>query len=128
MSRICILTDSTVQFPSSLGAGEEHVYVIPMHIALHTQLYTDGRDLKPYQLLESSHNGDIPRTLPPSIDEFREMYAYLGSHFNEVIVILTSAQLNPAVQNAQGPSALQPPSGNHLLQRWKTNIKVHPNR
>ncbi len=100
MSRICILTDSTVQFPSSVDAVEEHVYVIPMHIALHKRLYTDGKDLKPYQLLESSRNGDIPRTLPPTIDEFREMYGFLGTRYNEVIVVLTSAQLNPAVHNA----------------------------
>ncbi len=61
----------------------------------------EGQGLKAHDFPPSALNDYHPVVLPPTIDEFRQMYGYLGQRYDEIVVLLLSAKLNPACQVAQ---------------------------
>jgi DegV family protein with EDD domain len=105
MSRVCIITDSTVQFTSTAYPGRELVTVVPMQIGLNGKLYVDNRDIKISKLPLSARNGLDPQVRAPNPVEFRQIMADVGQNCNEIIVILLSGHLNPAIYYAQEAAA-----------------------
>jgi DegV family protein with EDD domain len=101
MSRVCILTDSTAQFPSLVFPGYELVNIISMHVRMNNQIYTDGKDLRAANLPTSTRNSITIQTLAPTPEEFQQMFASLGQKYHEIVVILISSHLSPAFANAQ---------------------------
>lgn len=74
MFRTCILTDSTAIYSKPSYPGIEHVHVI-------------------------AHD---PQTAhAPSVDAFRQTFVNLGTRYQEVIAVLGSSHLSPAVENAR---------------------------
>ncbi len=105
MSRICILTDSTAQFPAPAFPGHELISIIPLHVQLRDHVYMDGRELKAANLPVSARGDLQPRALPPTIEEFHQMFTNLGRKYSEIIVIVLSAQMNPTFAAAQEAAA-----------------------
>ncbi len=123
MAKICVLTDSTAQFPAPAFLGHELVNIIPLHIKIAEQLYTDGRDIKTSNLPPSSKTANSPRTLPPTVEEFQQIFTHLGARYNEIIAVLLSSHLSPvisvarqAVESARGPAAI------HLIDSQTTTV------
>jgi DegV family protein with EDD domain len=105
MSRVCILTDSTAQFPLPGYPGHELVTVIPLQVNLRGKLYTNGRDIKLGQLPASAGRSLAPGVIPPEAGDFRQVLAALGQNYTDIIVLLLSAHLIPAVQHAKEAAA-----------------------
>ncbi len=101
MSRVCILTDSTAQFPTLVFPGSELVNIIPLHVLMNGQIYTDGKDLRASNLPASSRNSFKLQALAPTPEEFQQVFALLGQKYHEIVAILISSHLSPAVANAQ---------------------------
>jgi DegV family protein with EDD domain len=98
MPRTCILTDSTAYFTKPSFAGQEHVTIIPHFIQVDSQLIRDSKDLTIYR--SPSDYKQSPVTIPPSEETFRKAYTSLGIKYKEIVVILLSSHLSPAVSNA----------------------------
>jgi DegV family protein with EDD domain len=90
-----------VQFTSSTYPGRELVTVVPMQIGLNGKLYMDNRDIKISRLPLSARNGLDPQVSPPNPVEFGQIMADVGQNCDEIIAILLSSHLNPAVHSAQ---------------------------
>lgn len=101
MSRVCILTDTTAQFPHPGFLGNELVTVIPMPVNLRGQNYKDGREVKINQLPPAAGDELSPQLLPPTIESFRQVLFSLSKNYAEIIVLLLSTNLCPAVERAR---------------------------
>lgn len=98
--RVCILTDSTAQFSSPFFPGRELVTVLPFHIRLNGQELIEGKNLRLNNLPTSTWDGYHLQVLPPGIEEFKQAYEALRQANDEIIVILLSDHLSPAVNLA----------------------------
>lgn len=103
MPRTCILTDSTAYFTKPAFAGQEHVTILPHFVQVDDHLQPDSKDLSVYY--HPSLFKQPPRTIPPSMEAFQDVYASLGLKYKEIVVILLSSHLSQAYANAQ--SAIQ---------------------
>jgi DegV family protein with EDD domain len=101
MPGVCLLTDSTAQFPAASFPGQELVSVIPLHIKFNGRRYADGKDLKMTDLPPSASDPSSPVAQPPSPEEFRQFFQRLGDDYDEIIAILLSPNLSPVLPNAQ---------------------------
>jgi len=105
MEPVCILTDSTAQFPTTSFPGHHLVNVIPLHVQLNNRLYTDGVDLKAGDLPVSARAGMTPRVRAPSPEAFRRTFVHLEKRYHQIVVILLSSYLSPAVAHAMEAAA-----------------------
>ena len=101
MPGVCILTDSTAQFPAASFPGQELVSVIPLHIQFNNRRYVDGKDLKISDLPLTARNPSSPVAQPPSPEEFRQAFQGLGNDYDEIIAILLSPNLSLVLLNAR---------------------------
>jgi DegV family protein with EDD domain len=101
MSTVCILTDSTAQFPKPVFPGRNLIKIIPFHVRVNDLLVEGDSDVKANELPASVHAEEQPVSTPPTVDEFRETFNILNKDYNEVITILLSSHLSDAVINAQ---------------------------
>jgi DegV family protein with EDD domain len=99
--RVCILTDGTAQFSVSSFPGQDLVNVIPLHIRYNDKIHRDDKSLRFCDLPPSLKDSDCLEVNPPSPDDFYQTYYSLGQKYSEIITILLSAHLSPAIRNAQ---------------------------
>jgi DegV family protein with EDD domain len=101
MGSICILTDSSAQFPQLGFSGLNDVRVIPFNVEVNGQFYQEGQDLKATDLPPAANEQLKPRLIPPSVETFQELFLNLNHHYNDIIAILTSESLTGAYGNAK---------------------------
>jgi DegV family protein with EDD domain len=122
-SKVCILTDSTAQFPAPLFPGNELVNVIPLHVELNGNLYTDAKDIRTANLPPSARQPHSPKAFPPSVEEFTEVYSNLGLRYSEIVTILVSSYLNPVVSYAkEAASSTEGPARIHIIDSQTTAV------
>jgi DegV family protein with EDD domain len=116
MPATCILTDSTACFVRANYSGQEHVYQIPCTIQAGDHTIPDSKELG---LLDQSSASGLTsplRASAPSIGSFQNMYHTLGQTYQNIIVILLSSHLSPAVENAlQAARAPKSPAAIHII-------------
>ena len=101
MPDICILTDSTAQFPAPIFPGRDLVHVIPLHIQIDDQMHIDGKGLRASDLPITTRDGLTPQVFPPSVEEFEKAFRRLGKTYPHIIAILLSSHLNQSVAHAR---------------------------
>ncbi len=101
MPQVCILTDSTAQFPAPAFPGHELVSVIPLRVILGQGIEADAGEVKTSQLPASIGNTSRPQLVIPSPEVFQQSFNILGSRFREIVAILSSSHLSQVVANAQ---------------------------
>jgi DegV family protein with EDD domain len=105
MSRVQIVTDSTVRFPSP-GFLEKHaVAVAPVTLRCGFEAMEES-PLDDFQAAQSlfDHCAGFPLAEPPSADRLAEIYGRLAMETDQIVSIHTSAHLNPTVSNAVAAS------------------------
>jgi DegV family protein with EDD domain len=123
MAKVCILTDSTAQFPAPLFQGNELVNVIPLHVEMNGNIYTDAKDIRTAHLPISARQPNSPRAFPPTVEEFSEMYYNLGRRYNEIVTILVSSHLNPVVSYAtEAATLVAGPARIHIIDSQTTAV------
>ncbi len=100
MASVCILTDSSVQFSKPAFPGRDLVVIPPSRIQINGRSYENDDELKVNQLPITAQNGLEPRLVPPSVDEFRQIFLTLSQTYNEIVAILISSHLSQNVPNA----------------------------
>lgn len=116
MHRICIVTDSTAQFPNPTYLGHELVQVAPIHISIGHQTLTDRKDPKDYKHLVNQPDGQTPCVMIPDVESLGKLFLRLGSRYQNILVILHSSQLSPLVENARvAAEAVKNPDAIHII-------------
>lgn len=101
MGSICILTDSTAQFPQLGFSGRNDVRVIPFNVESNGKIYEEGQALRTTDLPLNASEVSHPRVIAPSSDSFEELYLSLNQRYQDIIAILSSSSLTQAFENAQ---------------------------
>jgi DegV family protein with EDD domain len=123
MPRVCILTDSTAQFPAPVFPGCELVNVIPLHVELNKVLYTDTKDIRTANLPASIRQSDGPKALPPTVEEFQEVFSNLARKYSEIVTIVVSSHLNPVITTAKEAAlAAEGPARIHVIDSQTTAV------
>jgi DegV family protein with EDD domain len=123
MSQVCILTDSTAQFPVHLFPGSDLVNVIPFHVQLDEPANAQDKDVKLIHLPASVHTHTNLQVNPPSVEEFNQMFMNLGYRYREIVVILISAHLSSTLVNAQTAiETAKCPAAIHLVDSQTTTV------
>lgn len=105
MSQVCILTDSTAQFPIPAFAGRTLVSLIPLHIEWNQKRYEKSEGIRAADLPTTTRLDAPPTLMPPSKEEFEKTYLHLGQYYEEILVLVNSAQLTGTYQNAKQAAA-----------------------
>jgi DegV family protein with EDD domain len=123
MSKVCILTDSTAQFPTPVFPGSELVNIIPLHVEYNDVIYTDGQDIRTANLPASSRHSKGPTALPPTEEEFHQVFNNLSRRYREIITILVSSHLNPVVSAAHtAATSVRGPATIHIIDSQTTAV------
>lgn len=96
-SPVCILTDSTAQFPNAAFPGLELVNVIPLHIHYKGRFHQGGRGLKIRDLPIGRIQDEHPKLIAPSAAEFCKVLTYLEQQYRQFVLLLHSKHLSPAI-------------------------------
>jgi len=100
MSRVCILTDSTVQFTQPTFRGHHLVYVIPCELKPISQ-----QDVSP--LAMSAYPQQL---IPPTHQHYIHYFTQLAGQYDSILVLTMSGLLSHAAKNAQKAAEM---FGNH---------------
>ncbi len=100
MLPICLLTDSSAQFPQHTFPGQNLVRVIPYDIEIGGVLYPEGKDVKIGAFPISAFDPAAPRLIAPSPQKFADWFTALSREFNEILVVLQDVHFSAAYDNA----------------------------
>jgi DegV family protein with EDD domain len=101
MGKVAIVTDSTAYLEPGV-AQELQINVIPLNVHLGDETLQEGIDIAPeafFQRLEQG--GLIPRTSPPPVRSFEQLYAKLHTRTDEILSIHISGRLSQTLSHAQ---------------------------
>lgn len=121
MYQVGILTDSTAQFPTPFYPGNELVSALPMQIRLNRQVYTEGKDITLNNLPLSVADGMHLIVQSPSVETFRRALNQLEHKYQDIIVLLLSKKLNPAITYAhQAAASIHSATNIHIIDSQTT--------
>lgn len=100
MRPICILTDSSAQFPQHSFPGQNLVRIIHHDIEIDGVIYPEGKDVKAGDFPISTFAGSVPHLVPPSVEKFSDWFNALTNQFNDVLVILQDNHFSSTYENA----------------------------
>jgi DegV family protein with EDD domain len=103
--RVSVVTDSTADLPPGI-ARDLGITVVPAQIQFGREVFLDGVDLSNeefYRRLQS--NRVLPKTSPPSIGTFSEVYRRLSEEADAIISIHVAANLSVTYDSARTASA-----------------------
>jgi len=101
MGKVAIVTDSTAFLEPGV-AQELEINVVPLSVHLGDETMRDGIDITPeafFQRLEQG--GAPPRTSPPSVRTFEQLYAKLHTRTDEILSIHISGRLSQTLNHAE---------------------------
>ena len=101
MGSICILTDSSAQFPQLGFSGRNDVRVIPFSVEAAGKTYEEGHDLRTNDLPATASEIDHPRLIAPTSEHLQELFLSLSQRYEDIIAILASANLTSVFDHAQ---------------------------
>ncbi|HSM23625.1 MAG TPA: DegV family protein [Anaerolineaceae bacterium] len=114
MTNIAIITDSTAQFPNPSFLGKDLVRLIPFDLQINNIIYKEGAGVKTNDLPISSLMDNNAKLIIPSPLEISEQFTFLLHKYNELLVIVNSANLTSlfdncieAVKLIQGETSIQ---------------------
>jgi DegV family protein with EDD domain len=106
MSRVHIVTDSTVQFCTPDFAQQHAFTQIPVTLCLGQQAYPDTGQLTTEQIFQQVAAGaPLPSTDAPTVAQFASAYTEASRHTDQILSIHVSSKLSAAVRNAQAGTA-----------------------
>ncbi len=98
--RIAIITDSAADIPDS-AIHDLDIHIVSLRINFGNETFLDKVGLSPEQFFKKlASNPERVRTSQPPPGDFRRMYDYLGSHFQQVISITLTNKVSGTWQAA----------------------------
>ena len=100
MSKVAIVTDSTVTIPADLVA-QYNLTVAPQVLIWGNKTYRDGIDIQPAEFYNRLKSASVmPTTSQATIQTFNEIYESLLSKGNEILTITISKALSGTLDSA----------------------------
>lgn len=100
MSKTCILTDSTAQFPVPAFSGRKLVSIIPLEIQPGNHQGKSTSELRASDFTPSAPADYQMQTLAPSVETFEKTYLQLAQYYKGIVAILHASGLSKTYQNA----------------------------
>jgi DegV family protein with EDD domain len=111
MARINIITDSSAFFPTPAYTGHELVSVLPLQVKVGSKIIPDGGASKDNSRWLNSHNLNKTKFLPPSVENFCEIFYELGQKHYDILAIFHSSSLSTIYENANKAATIVKNSG-----------------
>ncbi len=95
-AKIALVTDSSADLPQSF-IDEHQIHVIPFHLSFGDTLFLDKVTITPdqfYTLLQT--HPEHPKSSQPTRQSVQNLFSFLGSHYESVIVVNISEKLSGA--------------------------------
>ena len=100
MSKVAIVTDSTVNIPADLARGCP-IYIAPLQVIWGSETYRDGVDIHPGEFYQRLKNEKVsPTTSQPSPAVFHEMYKSLLDQGYEILSVHVTGKLSGTMDSA----------------------------
>jgi DegV family protein with EDD domain len=101
MGKVAVVTDSTAFLEPGV-AQELEINVVPLSVHLGDEVLRDGIDITPEAFfVRLEQGGVIPRTSPPTVRTFEQVYADLHSRTDEILSIHISGHLSQTLNHAE---------------------------
>lgn len=102
MTRVHIITDSTVHFPDPTLPQRLGVTVVPQTILFGRQAYREGVDLSDEEFFRRlPHYAALPTLQSPAADIFRDLYAEKLRQNKQILSIHVSSKMNETMTHAR---------------------------
>lgn len=102
MARIQIVTDSGARFSNPRLVRHFPVTIVPNIIEIDGRQYQEGIDLDPETAFElMAQRNEPPKVIPPSENDYAELYARLSNYCDAVISVHPSRELSESWQNGR---------------------------
>lgn len=99
--RIGIITDSTCDLPEAI-LKRYHIHVVPLRITIGNKVFRDWEDIQPIALYQQMLGDKVmPRTSPPTVEDFYGMYQKLAKEYDVIISVYLSSKLSQTFAHAQ---------------------------
>jgi DegV family protein with EDD domain len=79
----------------------EIINVIDLGISLYGELHNNGNAIKTHTLPQTANEALNPHLLPPSIQDFHDIYVNLSKNYNEILGVFLSSYISDCFQNAK---------------------------
>lgn len=100
MSKIAIVTDSTICLPAKIQAGLP-IFTIPLHVIWGDEVYKDNVDITQDVFYEKLKSAKVmPSTSQPSPQDFVDLYKKVLKDYDEILSIHISAKLSGTCDSA----------------------------
>jgi DegV family protein with EDD domain len=101
MGKVAVVTDSTAFLEPGV-AQELEINVVQLSVHLGDEVLRDGIDITPEAFfVRLEQGGVIPRTSPPSVETFEQVYADLHTRTDEILSIHISGHLSQTLSHAE---------------------------
>jgi len=101
MGKVAIVTDSTAYLEPGV-AQELDITVVPLSVHLGDEVLRDGVDITPEAVFQRMEQGGIvPRTSPPTVQTFEQIYANLHARTDQILSIHVSGRLSQTLRYAE---------------------------
>jgi DegV family protein with EDD domain len=102
MPKIHIVTDSSARFSNVRVINQYPITVVPNKIVWGEKTYREDVDISTEELMKQMANeGRIPKFVPPTTQEYSQLYANLSRNYDGIISIHPSREINASWQNAR---------------------------
>lgn len=105
-AKIALVTDSACDLPQAI-IDENQIHVIPFNLSFGASLFLDKITITPqqfYTLLKTSKKH--PKSSQPSLKTVQNLFSFLASHYESIIVVNISDKLSGAFKVSQEASSL----------------------
>lgn len=106
MNPIAIVTDGLTLFADPSFARRHNIAVVPARVRFEERVYTIGSEIGAEDLLQRLRYGATPHIIPPTVEDFLEIYRRLNRETTQILSIHTSSILSETCQNAQTASQM----------------------
>ena len=114
MKNVCIVTDSSIQFPKPNFVGRELIHVIPFDVYFDGKIISNDETMRAKQLPKIASDSENPHLVPPDPDRIREVFSQLSSQYEMVFAVFLSREITgfyknafQAIESLQGKSHIQ---------------------
>jgi len=102
LPKVRIVTDSAARFEDSHVVEDYDIVVVPLSVHLGDQIYTDGVDISPEEVLQRLRHGHARLSVsPPPISAFEQAFSELNKTTDQICAVLHSQHLTETVARAQ---------------------------
>jgi DegV family protein with EDD domain len=124
MSKVAIITDSTVYLPQEL-IQQYDICVAPLTVIFGDESFRDGVDLSPSEFYTRLQSADVmPTTSQVTVGVFKNLFEQLHQEGCETLVITISGKLSGTVESAEQAAQLIPDAKIAIVDSLSTTIEL----